>query len=151
MEKYKRKPNTQCFVCKKAMYRRPSEIARGRVFCSQRCYGLSCRKEHPCVVCGAFILASAHKKTCSRRCANINRSGISYKRGRPKDKVAHHRSLRDALFASRGASCGRCSYDKRQILQIHHRDRNRRNNDMENLELLCPNCHTEEHLLEKNA
>jgi hypothetical protein len=33
---------------------------------------------------------------------------------------------------------------------VHHRDRNRTHNDEENLELLCPNCHYEEHYLEKS-
>jgi 5-methylcytosine-specific restriction endonuclease McrA len=29
--------------------------------------------------------------------------------------------------------------------QIHHKDRNRENNKMENLLILCPNCHSEFH------
>ncbi|MCI0548960.1 MAG: HNH endonuclease [Candidatus Rokubacteria bacterium] len=33
------------------------------------------------------------------------------------------------------------------MLQVHHRDRHRANNGLENLALLCPNCHAEEHHL----
>ena len=27
-------------------------------------------------------------------------------------------------------------------LELHHKDGNRYNNDLENLEILCPNCHS---------
>jgi hypothetical protein len=50
----------------------------------------------------------------------------------------------------RGKHCERCDYGKYEILQIHHKDRNRSNNDMSNLELICPDCHYEEHFLEKS-
>lgn len=32
---------------------------------------------------------------------------------------------------------------KRLVLQVHHKDGNRGNNTLENLEILCPNCHTQ--------
>ena len=149
-EQYKRNPNTKCTICAKPIYRRPREIVRGRVFCNQACYGIANRKESPCVVCGTPILASANAKTCSRACANKNRTGIRYKIGRPKDKVKDERALKLRLLASRGVVCERCGYDKKEILNVHHKDRNHGNNDMSNLELLCPNCHTEEHYLKKS-
>jgi hypothetical protein len=44
--------------------------------------------------------------------------------------------------------CERCGYNKfPEILVVHHKDRNRKNGAKDNLELLCPNCHEEEHLL----
>ncbi len=44
--------------------------------------------------------------------------------------------------------CGRCGYNKcLSVLEVHHIDRNRDNNDVSNLELLCRNCHGEEHYL----
>lgn len=43
--------------------------------------------------------------------------------------------------------CERCGYDKEmRILGVHHKDRNHKNNDLENLEVLCPTCHSLEHL-----
>ena len=123
---------------------------RGRVFCSMSCYGMASRKETPCVVCGNLILASKHKKTCSRSCANKNRAEIKYGMSSPKDKVRSQRALKIRLLDIRGNSCGRCDYSKFEILQIHHKDRDRTNNDLANLELICPNCHYEEHLLEKS-
>lgn len=152
MTEYKRNPNIECIICGNLTYKRPAEIQRnnGRVFCSQICYGVSCRKEKPCTVCGALILASANKKTCSRGCSNKHRIGIRYKVNAPKDKVKSQRSLKIRLLKQRGMYCEKCNHDKYQILQVHHKDRNRKNNELENLELVCPNCHAEEHYL-KNS
>lgn len=149
---YTRNPNTTCLVCKKAIYRRPGEIKvnKGRVFCSMVCYGIYCRKETPCIVCGTPILAKFNKKTCSRSCANKHRAGIKYNLNRPKDKVKYQRGLKLRLLKERGNKCQRCGYDKYEILQVHHKDRDHTNNNLENLELICPNCHYEEHYLEKS-
>jgi predicted nucleic acid-binding Zn ribbon protein len=151
-EAYKRKPNTCCVICKKAIYRRPSEIQinNGRVFCSQNCYGISSRKEKPCSVCGKLILSGLNKKTCNRSCANIQRAGIKYHMGSPKDKVKSQQALKIRLLKGRGRKCERCYYDKYEILQVHHKDRDRNNNNLSNLALICPNCHYEEHFLEKS-
>jgi hypothetical protein len=151
-EKYQRKPNTRCFVCDKAIYKRPGEIKenKGRVFCTMACFGISCRKESPCVICGKPILAGLHRKTCGRSCANKHRAGIQYKINAPRDIVKSQQALKVKLIETRGKKCERCSYDKYQILQVHHKDRDRKNSKLENLELICPNCHFEEHYLEKN-
>lgn len=151
-EQYIRKPNTQCSVCNAKIYRRPADIKRrnGRVFCSMRCYGLSCRKEIPCIICKKPILSRYNKKTCSRSCANKHRTGIKYLIGRPKDKVTTQRALKMGLLKLRGSSCERCGYSKYEILQVHHKDRVRANNNFDNLELICPNCHYEEHYLENS-
>ena len=151
-EQYKRNPNTQCTVCGNPIYRRPVQLntSQGRAFCGQACYGISNRKEVPCVVCGTPILAGAHKKTCSRACANKNRIGIKYGLGSPRDKVKDQRSVKLRLIAERGKKCERCGFAKLEILHVHHKDRNRTHNELKNLELICPNCHAEEHYLEKS-
>lgn len=151
-ELYSRKPNTQCFVCHKDIYKRPSQIKinKGKVFCSKECYGLSCRKEFSCPVCGNKVLAGLNKKTCSRACANTFRTGLKYKQNSPKDKVKAYKQLKMRLLKLRGNICERCGYNKYEILQVHHKDRNHANNELDNLELICPNCHYEEHYLEKS-
>ncbi|TSC61896.1 MAG: HNH endonuclease [Parcubacteria group bacterium Gr01-1014_48] len=151
-EHYIRNPNTKCIVCSTPVYRRPVEIQknRGNVFCRQACYGVFQRKEKPCVICGLPILASAHKKTCSRGCANKNRAEIKYHVSSPRDKVKSQQALKVRLLNARGKHCERCNYSKYEILHVHHKDRNRDNNNLTNLELICPNCHHEEHYLEKS-
>ena len=41
-------------------------------------------------------------------------------------------------------ACAACGSVKK--LNVHHKDRNRKNNDYSNLEVLCPNCHSIEHM-----
>jgi hypothetical protein len=151
-ERYKRNPNIKCFVCKSPIYRRPAEIEKNmaRVFCSTKCYGLSLRKESPCVICGKLILAGLNKKTCSRSCSNKYRIGIKYKIGRPKDTARIFRIIKLRLFDERGKKCERCGYNRHEILQVHHKNRKRTDNNSDNLEIICPNCHYEEHYLEKS-
>jgi hypothetical protein len=152
-ERYKRTPNVCCTICKKGVYRRPVDLKlnKGLAYCSQKCYGISCRKELPCVVCKVPILAHKNARTCSRACANRYRAGIKYKLGHPKkDKVQNQRALKLRLIEERGKVCERCGYAKVEILQVHHKDRNRNNNSLTNLELLCPNCHAEGHYLENS-
>jgi endogenous inhibitor of DNA gyrase (YacG/DUF329 family) len=151
-ERFARRPNVKCAVCGKSVYRRPIELVRshGKAYCSSACYGISNRVENPCLICGTPILASKHKRTCSRACANMSRTGTTYKRGAPKDKVKDQRSVKLRLIAARGKQCERCAYSRLEILHVHHRDRNRSNNDLKNLELICPNCHALEHYLEKS-
>lgn len=149
---YPRNPNVKCFVCGTAVYRRPSQLrtSKGRAFCGLSCYARSLRKETPCIICQTPIMASKNAKTCSRACANKHRAGIKYKIGRPRDKVVTERALKIRLIAQRGTKCERCGYSKLEILHVHHKDRNRNNSDLSNLELICPNCHYEEHYLEKS-
>ena len=152
IEQYKRRPNAACSRCGKNIYRRPVEIQRnnGRVFCSMACYGISCRKEIPCAICKKPILSGLHRITCSKACSNKHRTGVKYKLHRPRDKVTSQRALKIRLIRVRGRNCERCGYGKYEILQIHHKDKNKNNNDLLNLELICPNCHFEEHYFEKS-
>lgn len=149
-KQYSRNPNTACVVCGTSIYRRPNEIKRGRVFCNQICYRRALTKEKLCIVCGTRMRTGLNKKTCSRACANKNRAGIKYTGRRLKDNAVTIRRLKIRLFAKRGERCERCGYSKKEVLQVHHKDRNSKHNSMTNLELICPNCHYEEHYLEKS-
>ena len=41
--------------------------------------------------------------------------------------------------------CEECNFDNPLALEVHHKDRNRKNNNLDNLQLLCCNCHTIKH------
>lgn len=146
-----RKPNCTCTICGTPMYRRPFELERsgGRLYCSQACFGATCRKPVVCRVCGKEFLANRGKKTCSRACANVGRTGIKYKQpGRPKsNRATEARALKRLLIDLRGPRCQRCAFDDVNILVVHHivRCSDGGTNDPDNLELLCPNCHAKVH------
>lgn len=76
---------------------------------------------------------------------------MKYKLGRPrKDKVVNQRFQKLRLIEVRGPRCERCGFAKLEILHVHHKDRNREHNELDNLELICPNCHAEEHYFENS-
>lgn len=56
-------------------------------------------------------------------------------------------NARDALIALRGhrcECCGNTEWNGQPIpLQVHHIDGNHMNNELDNLQLLCPNCHAQ--------
>ena len=56
-------------------------------------------------------------------------------------------TIKRALLNNRGHICESCGLSewlgKPIALEVHHRDGNNKNNDVENLELLCPNCHAQ--------
>lgn len=83
------------------------------------------------------------KTTCSHACANTYfRSGEN----NPNYREEVSSTYRQLALRHYKKVCNKCGYCKiPEILQVHHIDRNRRNGVLSNLEVLCPNCHQEEH------
>lgn len=67
------------------------------------------------------------------------------------DKKSHHKNDIKEQYIKRilngDAHCEICGIsnwqDKPIVLQIHHKDGNNKNNVINNLQLLCPNCHSQ--------
>lgn len=70
-------------------------------------------------------------------------------------KSIYSYNLKERLFSTelKLKQCERCLIsewmDNPVPLELHHKDRNKFNNSFENLEILCPNCHSLEHKLNK--
>lgn len=124
-------------------------------YCGRRCYYKSMAPRGTivlnCDVCGKEYYRSpshAHyaKKTCSMKCR-----GMASRTAEPGSGdyplVRRWMRRRDMIKA-----CSRCGYDVvPNILVIHHVDRDRTNNTLTNLKVLCPNCHAIEHLPENKG
>jgi 5-methylcytosine-specific restriction endonuclease McrA len=54
-------------------------------------------------------------------------------------KKINYRSL--ALATHPDAQCAHCGFGVKDVLEVAHLDQNRANNDIDNLAILCPNCH----------
>jgi 5-methylcytosine-specific restriction endonuclease McrA len=56
--------------------------------------------------------------------------------------------IRNYLIHQENSSCQLCGWDKKNLitnkttLEVHHKDGNYKNNSIDNLQILCPNCHS---------
>lgn len=76
------------------------------------------------------------RRFCSARCYGDWRIALGKATHRSARKVAQRRIPLTV--------CERCQSTKQ--LQRHHKDRNTRNNDPRNIEVLCQACHKDEHM-----
>lgn len=111
----------KCGYCGKQIYRTPKDFARSKsnkFFCSVSCH---CSWENENSRCGENAPNWIAGQTVYRRL--LKRQGKLQK-------------------------CNACGISDKRVLVVHHRDGNRRNNKVENLEWLCMNCHHISHYFE---
>ena len=80
-------------------------------------------------------------------------NGIAHNKGQynydrfQKGNFIRSDHMKDALIALRGRKCECCKNSEwlKQLipLEVHHIDGDNINNELENLQLLCPNCHAQ--------
>ena len=97
------------------------------------------------------IRKSVEARTGQKRSEETKRKLSLGKQGKNNPNYIYGLSgcVREA-FKHYPQKCNRCGYNNRQALLVHHKDRNRKNNRIENLEIICRNCHAIEHKLYKN-
>jgi hypothetical protein len=78
---------------------------------------------------------------------NIEAANPMWKGGVDADSAV--KRLRPAIIKRDGKKCFVCGTTERR-LYVHHRDENRRNNDISNLVLVCRPCHSLIHGIAKN-
>jgi len=94
-----------------------------------------------CPVCSKIFTGKIYdikdQITCSIGCANTffrtNRDNPNYISGRG--------SYRKYALTKLGSKCIECGYSNVDALEVHHIDKDRTNNNLSNLEVLCANCH----------
>ena len=119
-------------------------------YCSLNCRDLARSKPRhrvECIVCNRPIL---------RLAIHLHKSGKNVCGAECRGKLSRRVRPKGAGYARRWAKtrgllqkCDRCNFSKyTEILVVHHKDRNRSNNNPSNFEILCPNCHATEHLVD---
>ncbi len=126
-------------------------------FCSRSCstsYNNKLRvkpTDSVCLFCGK---PTKGKDFCSQDCYvkyNQDEWIKSWKDGKEtglRGKYAISYRIKQYLFNKYNCSCQRCGWGEKNIytntipLEVHHIDGNYMNNNEDNLELLCPNCHS---------
>lgn len=133
-----------CQICSTVFTHIASRANKAK-YCSRKCYHKGQKHkgsvEYTCEHCYTkFLDAPSHKrKYCSKTC--VNKSAKEH--WKPTFSTARKNMMTRGLVSA----CERCGYaEQPKILGVHHKDRNRKNNDMSNLEVLCPNCHSLEHM-----
>lgn len=164
---HKRKP-MKMIICQHCGAGKPVKQHSKARFCSRKCSAVhlfpalraaaAAIKGKPrhikfCKVCGTKIerypkdvLASGNIY-CSTECYWEDR-----KQSELSDISVTPYIQRKKVMATRPNRCERCLYDRiPEVLQIHHDNENTRDGRPENIELLCPTCHEEEHFFRKTG
>lgn len=79
------------------------------------------------------------RKYCSRSCNGKANSSV----WKPKFTTVRKQMIKKNMIKK----CEKCGYSKEpSILGVHHIDEDRNNNNLDNLQVLCPNCHSLTHM-----
>lgn len=163
---------TNCLNCQNDFDAHLKELKRGNgKYCSRKCSHEARVKnlvpKDPNVTCsycstrfylneskrmasksGLYFCCRAHKDLAQHKSFNLSEMWPDHYNSSPYDS-SDYRAL---AFTKYEKKCMRCGYDKiTDILEVHHKDHDRKNNSIDNLEVLCPNCHCEHHFLSKTG
>ena len=148
----------KCDNCNKD-YSKQQRLAEGAAqehYCSTTCYNqadVSNKYEHLyCAHCNkAFRRLKSKMKSksglyfCCREHKDLGQTYI--KEIQPSHYGTGLPDYRKIAFEHYELKCDDCSNKDIRVLQVHHKDRNRNNNSVDNLQILCANCHCIEHYL----
>jgi len=147
-----------CVICEKEFYVPCYRIATAK-FCSLDCQNHRQYERYvfKCKSCGIECSDSLsrkyqNKKYCSIECRDVTRQS---ERERRQKSNAHNvkvrgfnssRLLRRYVWEFKNKKCEVCGYDEYDFcLDIHHIDKDPKNNKLENLIVLCVICHRKHH------
>jgi len=110
-------------------------------------------KEKKCLYCGNRLIKN-QRKFCNNICFHnykyliyINKWKLNLEKGL-KGKLGTSSYIKKYFLYKYNNKCQKCGWCKinpttgKVPLELHHKDGNYKNNKEENLELLCPNCHS---------
>lgn len=127
-----------------------------RMYCSTKCRYKAGKIKCICARCGKEIwkIPAEVKRSkygnvfCSRSCAcSYNNSHFRKRENNPNWVNGHHYGsayIRTAYIAY-AHKCAVCGLDEECCLQVHHIDGNKHNDEIDNLIILCANCHSRVH------
>ena len=151
-ESYYKNPN-KCILCEKELEFKE----RNKKFCNNSCaakYNNKLRKNNKyCIFCNNIIHRNSNY-FCSHKCQQkyqYNNQIEDWKQGKFNDIIKQYKIpsvIRRYLFEKYDNKCARCGWNEinpfsnKIRLEIEHIDGNYKNNNEDNLILLCPNCHS---------
>lgn len=145
-----------CKYCENSFLKAERFINKVPHYCCREHFSLDhrTRKVVECSYCGkefekrlsSFIKSKSGFCFCSRKCqSEAQKIGSGFHKMYPSHYGTgngKHGYRKKAIDYYNGR-CENCGYDEyEECLQVHHIDRNRENNEIENLIVLCANCHS---------
>ena len=138
-----------CDYCS-AEYRKQKrfEGATQEHYCSKTCYSNDNTKVSlVCGHCGVTFLRKASRLENSKSgiyfcCREHKDLAQTYMKEIRPSHYGEGRDYRTLAFKHYPAECSVCRYSNKEALEVHHIDKDRNNNSIENLQILCANCHT---------
>lgn len=153
IQKYYKDPR-KCLICGKPL---PFRKRKYR-FCSHNCsatyYNLQRgKREFECCFCGKKFSergGGGHRKFCSMKCSQEYTKNNTIQKFLQNQKTTKMLTGSILRFLKNKANnkCQKCGWSEinpktgNVPVQINHKDGNSENNLLENLEVLCPNCHS---------
>ncbi len=149
---------TSCKVCGKRFETRNWLVQRGwGRHCSKKCRDEAQRKGKfvKCDTCGKRIwrvpaeveASKSGRFFCDKSCQTVWRNKFySGKNHALWTGGSNSYNRRKLLKTGIPVACKLCNEKDRRVLQVHHIDSNRENNEADNLMWLCMNCHRLVHL-----
>lgn len=140
----------KCETCGKEFYVDPARVNRRRAqvrFCSIACRSVAYRGG------GNPFYGKKHSEDFISR--QKERFKGRHNEGRPpkRFRFVNGETVQFSMDFNRLSSikhkitsCEKCGFDDRRTLVLHHVDGNHKNNESNNLIILCPNCHALAHL-----
>jgi predicted nucleic acid-binding Zn ribbon protein len=125
-------------------------IDKDKKFCSRRCsvtYNNKKRnkKKKKCLNCDSI---TSNIKFCCKECELIFKKNEIRSKIENGDTTLDFRAYKYFLIQKYGEKCSKCGWCEvnptsgKIPIELEHKDGNSENNELENLELLCPNCHS---------
>jgi hypothetical protein len=132
---------TQCEICNSKFEYIACRLNKAK-YCSRKCFYKSQYKpkvgvDYICQHCEVIFKDSPSKnrKFCSKACTKKKKKSEWH----PKFSTVRKKMLSEGLINK----CEKCGYNEFvEILGVHHIDGNRDNNDLKNLMVVCPMCHS---------
>lgn len=145
-------PQVKCKICDKEFYVKPSHQKLGYgQYCSRVCMHLGQRKGKwmICHVCGKETWktpkdikgSKSGKFFCNKSCSTLWRNKLFSGKKHPNWRGGEYTYRRLMKTFNFPLICKKCGIHDQRVLVVHHLDRNRKNNKVENLIWLCHNCH----------
>ncbi len=137
--------------CKECQNDFKSLKSDNRIFCNQTCSTIFNNKlrgkSEVCLNCGE-IKSGDNKNYCNHKCQHEHRDKLRIEEIETGESKLSSRNFKIYLIQKHGDKCMRCGWCEinpvtgKVPIELEHIDGNSDNNSLNNLKLLCPNCHS---------